>query len=181
MVFVFWMYECMVFMLRKYINGGVFQTTDSGFFSSNSGVSPFMLLVGFVLLNVVFVLYYLSFYVRVLITFWPLYYLTFYVRVLITFWPLYYLSFYATLWVEWYYLKTIIWPWGQRWRSHEVHYCMRHTALWSCTYISNIIDLSGKTRKLWSGQASLRSRISGRSGRKNQTKTICLPSLEGET
>jgi hypothetical protein len=41
----------------------------------------------------------------------------------------------------------------------------------------NIIDLSGKTKKLWSGQASLRrSRRSGRSGsgRKNQTKTICL-------
>ena len=43
------------------------------------------------------------------------------------------------------------------------------------------IDLSGKTKKLWSGQASLR--ISGRrSGRrKNQTKTICLPSFEWET
>jgi hypothetical protein len=33
---------------------------------------------------------------------------------------------------------------------------MRHTALWSCTHIANIIDLSGKTKKLWSGQASLR-------------------------
>jgi hypothetical protein len=44
------------------------------------------------------------------------------------------------------------------------------------THIPNIIDISGKTKKLWSGQASLR-----RSGRKNQTKTICLPSLEGET
>jgi len=33
-------------------------------------------------------------------------------------------------------------------------------------------------KKLWSGQASLRR--SG-SGRKNQTKTICLPSFEGET
>jgi hypothetical protein len=40
---------------------------------------------------------------------------------------------------------------------------------------------SGKTKKLWSGQTSLRrSRRSG-SGRKNQTKTICLPSFEGET
>jgi hypothetical protein len=29
--------------------------------------------------------------------------------------------------------KTIIWPWGQRSRSHEGHYGMRHTALWSCT------------------------------------------------
>jgi hypothetical protein len=46
---------------------------------------------------------------------------------------------------------------------------------------ANIIDLSGKTKKLWSGQASLRrSRRSG-SRRKNQTKTICLPSFEGET
>ena len=62
------------------------------------------------------------------------------------------------------------------------HYGMRHTALWSCTHIPNIIDLSEKTNKLWSRQASLRrSRRSGRSGRKNQTKTICLPSFEGET
>ena len=38
---------------------------------------------------------------------------------------------------------------------------------------------SRKTKKLWSGQASLRR--SRRSGRKNQTKTICLPSFEGET
>jgi len=45
--------------------------------------------------------------------------------------------------------------------------------------IPNIIYLSGKTNKLWSGQASLRR--SRRSGRKNQTKTICLPSFEGET
>ena len=81
--------------------------------------------------------------------------------------------------------KKIIWPWGQRSRSHKGHYGTRHTALWSCTLIPNIIDLSGKTKKLWSGQASLRrSRRSGRrrsgsgswsrrrSGRKNQTKTI---------
>jgi hypothetical protein len=33
-----------------------------------------------------------------------------------------------------------------------------------------------RQNKLWSGQASLR-----RSGRKKQTKTICLPSFEGET
>jgi hypothetical protein len=52
----------------------------------------------------------------------------------------------------------------------------KHTALWSCTHIPNIIDLSGKIKMLWSGQASLR-----RSGRKNQTKTICLPLFEGET
>ena len=80
-----------------------------------------------------------------------------------------------------YYLKQLYWPWGQRSRSHEGHYGMRHTTLWSCTHIPNIIDLYGKTKKLWSGQASLRrSRRSG-SGRKNQTKTICLPSFEGET
>ena len=52
--------------------------------------------------------------------------------------------------------ETIIWPWGQRARSHEGHYGTRHTALWSCTHIPNIIDLSRKTKKLWSGQASLR-------------------------
>jgi hypothetical protein len=91
-----------------------------------------------------------------------------------------------TLWVEWYYLKTIIWPWGQRSRSHEGHYGIGHTGLWSCTHIPNIIDLSGKTKKLWSGQASLRRSRSGsgygsRSGIKNQTKIICLPSFEGET
>ena len=71
--------------------------------------------------------------------------------------------------------KLIIWPWGQRSRSHDGHYGMWHTALWSYTHIPNIIDRSGKTKKLWSGQASLRSR------RKNQTKTICLPSFDGET
>ena len=51
------------------------------------------------------------------------------------------------------------------------HYGMRHTTLWSCTHIPNTcsIDLSRKTKKLWSGQASLR-----RSGRKNKTKTIIL-------
>jgi hypothetical protein len=34
---------------------------------------------------------------------------------------------------------------------------------------TNIIDLSGKTNKIWPGQASLRR---SRSGRKNQTKTM---------
>ena len=57
-----------------------------------------------------------------------------------------------TLWVEWYYLKTIIWHWGQRSRSHKGHYGMRHIALWSCTHIPNIIDLSRKTKMLWPGQ-----------------------------
>jgi hypothetical protein len=49
------------------------------------------------------------------------------------------------------------------------HYDTLHTTLWSCTHIPHIIDLSGKTKKLWSGQASLR-----RSRRKNQTKTTSL-------
>jgi hypothetical protein len=80
-------------------------------------------------------------------------------------------------------LKTIIWPWGQRSRSNEGHYGMQHTALWSCINIPNIIDLhvSWKTKKLWSGQASLRRSRRSVSRRKNQTKTICLPSFEGET
>jgi hypothetical protein len=49
------------------------------------------------------------------------------------------------------------------------------------THIPNIIDLSGKTKKLWSGQASLRRiRKSRRSGRKNQIKTICLSLRRGD-
>ena len=47
-----------------------------------------------------------------------------------------------------YYLKTIIWTWGQRSRSHKGHGTW-HTALWSCTHIPNIIDLSRKTKMLW--------------------------------
>jgi hypothetical protein len=31
-------------------------------------------------------------------------------------------------------------------KSHEGHYGTRHTTLWSCTHIPNIIDLSRKTR-----------------------------------
>jgi hypothetical protein len=41
-------------------------------------------------------------------------------------------------------------------KSHGGHYGTQHTALWSYTHIPNIIHLSGKTKKLWSGQASLR-------------------------
>ena len=37
-------------------------------------------------------------------------------------------------------------------RSHEGHYGMWHTALWSCTHIPIIIDLSRKTKMLWPGQ-----------------------------
>jgi hypothetical protein len=43
----------------------------------------------------------------------------------------------VTAWTRKYCLKTIIWPWGQRSRSHEGHYGMRHAALWSCTHIPN--------------------------------------------
>jgi hypothetical protein len=72
-----------------------------------------------------------------------------------------------TLWVEWYYIKTFIWPWGQRSRSHEGHYGMQHTALWSCTHIPNIIDLSrdknvmGRTRKYYlkNNYLTLRSKV----------------------
>ena len=31
-------------------------------------------------------------------------------------------------------------------KSQKGHYCTRHTALWSCTHIPNIIDLSQKTK-----------------------------------
>ena len=37
-------------------------------------------------------------------------------------------------------------------KSHEGHYGMQHTTLWSCTHIPNIIDLSRKTKMLWHGQ-----------------------------
>ena len=60
-------------------------------------------------------------------------------------------------------------------KSHEGHYGTRHTDLWSCTHITNIIDLSGKTKKLWSGQALLRRSASrSRSGirRKNHTNNM---------
>ena len=48
-----------------------------------------------------------------------------------------------------------IWSWGQKSRSYEGHYGMWHTALWSCTHIPNIIDLSrdknvmARTRKYY--------------------------------
>ena len=37
-------------------------------------------------------------------------------------------------------------------KSHEGHYGMRHTAVWSCTHIPNSIDPSRKTKMLWPGQ-----------------------------
>jgi hypothetical protein len=42
--------------------------------------------------------------------------------------------------------ETIIWSWGQRSRSNKGHYGMWQTALWSCTHIPNIFDLSRKTK-----------------------------------
>jgi hypothetical protein len=51
-----------------------------------------------------------------------------------------------------YYLFIFILPWGQKSRSHKGHYGTWHTALWSCTHIPNIIDLSRKIKMLWSGQ-----------------------------
>ena len=45
------------------------------------------------------------------------------------------------------------------------------------TYQISLTHLE-RQKKLWSGQASLRR---SESGRKNQTKTICLPWFEGET
>jgi hypothetical protein len=50
------------------------------------------------------------------------------------------------LWVESYYLKNNYWT--LRSKSHEGHYSMRHTTLWSCTHIPNIIDLSRKTKNV---------------------------------
>ena len=40
-------------------------------------------------------------------------------------------------------------------KVHKGHYGMRHTALWSCTHIPNIIDLSRKTKMLWPGQENI--------------------------
>jgi hypothetical protein len=54
--------------------------------------------------------------------------------------------------------KTIIWPcpWGQSSRSHEGHYGMRHTALWSCTHVlewyylkNNYLMLRSKVKVPW--------------------------------
>jgi hypothetical protein len=44
--------------------------------------------------------------------------------------------------------ETIIWPWGQRSRSNKGHYGMWQTALWSCTHIPNIFDLSRNTKNV---------------------------------
>jgi hypothetical protein len=52
-------------------------------------------------------------------------------------------------------LKTIIWPWDQRSRSHKGHYGTRHTTIWSCTHIPIIIDLSRKKKMLWPRQENI--------------------------
>jgi hypothetical protein len=84
-----------------------------------------------------------------------------------------------TLWVEWYYLKNnyLTLRSNVKVQQRSLRYATHHL-LCSCTHIPNIVHLSRKTKQLWSEQASLRR--SG-SGRKYQTKTICLPSFEGET
>ena len=64
-------------------------------------------------------------------------------------------------------------PWRSWWyATHHLMVMHPHTKYH--------FDLSGKTKKLWSGQASLKRSGSG-GRRKNQTKTICLPSFKGET
>jgi hypothetical protein len=40
-------------------------------------------------------------------------------------------------------------------RFHEGHYGTQHTALWSCTHIPNIIDLSRKSNMLWPGEENI--------------------------
>jgi hypothetical protein len=53
-------------------------------------------------------------------------------------------------WTRKYYLKNNYLT--LRSKSHEGDYDTRHTALWSCPHIPNIIDLSRKKKMLWSGQ-----------------------------
>jgi hypothetical protein len=64
-----------------------------------------------------------------------------------------------TLWVEWYYSKNNYLTLKSK--SHEGHYSTRHTALWSCTHIPNIIDLSRRTRKYYlkNNYLTLRSKV----------------------
>jgi hypothetical protein len=46
-------------------------------------------------------------------------------------------------------MEKIIWPWGQRSRSNEGQYGMRHTALCSCTHIPNMIKSYGPDKLRW--------------------------------
>jgi acyl-CoA thioesterase FadM len=63
--------------------------------------------------------------------------------------------------------KTIIWPWGQRSRSHEGHYGMWHTVLWSYTHtnyhwpISKDKNVMARTRKYYlkNNYLTLRSKV----------------------
>jgi hypothetical protein len=55
-----------------------------------------------------------------------------------------------TLWVEWYYLKNNYLT--LRSKVKVPRRSLRYTALWSCTHILNIIDLSRKTKMLWPGR-----------------------------
>ena len=80
---------------------------------------------------------------------------------------------------KWYYLKNYYLTLRSKVKVQRKSLWYAIHRLMACTHIPNIIDLSRKTKKLWSGQALLRR--SRRSGRKNQTKTICPPSFEGET
>jgi hypothetical protein len=57
-----------------------------------------------------------------------------------------------TLWVEWYYLKNNYLTLRSKVKVPQRSYSTWHTALWSCTHIPNIIDLSRKTKMLWPGQ-----------------------------
>jgi hypothetical protein len=70
-------------------------------------------------------------------------------------------------WTRKYYLKNNYLTLRSKVKVPRRSLCTRHTALWSCTHIPNIIDLSGKTKKLWSEQASLRRRRSGRRRKKS--------------
>jgi hypothetical protein len=51
-----------------------------------------------------------------------------------------------------YYLKNNYLTLRSTVKVPQGHYGMWHTALWSCTHIPNIIDLSQKIKMLWPGQ-----------------------------
>jgi hypothetical protein len=78
-------------------------------------------------------------------------------------------------------LKTIIWPWDQRSRSHEGHYGTWHTALWSCTHIPNIIDLSGKTKSYGPDKLRWEEVEAQEEAEEKLRLKQCFPSFEGET
>ena len=51
-----------------------------------------------------------------------------------------------------YYLKNNYLTLRSKVKPHKGHNGTWHTALWSCTHIPNIIDLSRKTKMLWPRQ-----------------------------